>query len=86
MVDAVMTFALITALGEFILLHHLGVGFRAWLLSHQSPRFLLHCSFAALNLWIHWGTMTGSMTAVTAFVVSVAVCKAASLIYLRRAT
>ena len=74
MIEAVLMFAAITALGEWLILSYMHPRVRLMVLSFP---LLLHTSFAALNLWIHWGTMTGSMTAVTAFVVSVYVCKAA---------
>jgi len=45
---------------------------------------MFHIGFAMLNLWIHWGTVTGSMTAVTAFVVSVGVLSTAKIVYERR--
>lgn len=82
MINAVMTFALITAIGEIIVLCSVGSGLRYFLLG--SGQWSLHLGFAALNLWIHWGTMTGSMTAVTAFVVSYFVCKAMKLIFFGR--
>lgn len=82
MINAVLMFAFITAIGETILIAHLNPKFRSILLNQGA--FMLHISFAALNLWIHWGTMTGSMTAVTAFVVSVGVCKLMRKYYARR--
>jgi hypothetical protein len=71
MIDAVITFATITAIGELILIANLNRVSRLKLLGSKIRRMTFHIGFAALNLWIHWGTITGSMTAVTAFVVSV---------------
>lgn len=81
MLEIVLWFAMITAVGELLILHHMSPGLRSWVLDTQALRTMFHFSFAALNLWIHWGTVTGSMTAVTAFVVSTLVFKVARLIY-----
>lgn len=80
MLEAVMWFAAITAIGELLILHNMP-RFRGWVLRSSSRTFALHVGFAALNLWIHWGTMTGTMTGVTAFIVSWAVCHCAKVIY-----
>lgn len=72
MISIVLTFAFITAIGEALVLWYLP-GFRAFLLHGKKRQMALHLFFASLNLWIHWGTITGSMTAVTAFVVSIGV-------------
>jgi hypothetical protein len=82
MLDIVLWFAAITALGEFIIIHSLNARVRAWILRSSVLRNVFHIGFAALNLWIHWGTVTGSMTAVTAFVVSVVVLRIAEVVYL----
>lgn len=72
MISAVLTFAFITAIGEAMILWYFP-GFRNFILRGKRRQMFLHLSFAALNLWIHWGTITGSMTAVTALVVSIIV-------------
>jgi hypothetical protein len=77
MISAVLTFALITAIGEAILLAHLPRKMMLRILGSTSKAMCLHVAMMAVNLWIHWGTITGSMTAVTAFVVSTGVVKAA---------
>lgn len=79
MIAAVLTFALITAIGEAMVLWYFP-DFRAFILRGRRRQMFLHLSFASLNLWIHWGTITGSMTAVTAFVVSIMVVHAAAYI------
>lgn len=73
MISAVLTFALITAIGELILLHYIPRKTMLRILGSKNRAIWLHLMMASLNLWIHWGTITGSMTAVTAFVVSVGV-------------
>ena len=63
MLQTVLIFAAVTAVFEFILLARCTPRLRQYLLSHDG---LLHAVVIALNLWIHWGTITGSMTAVVA--------------------
>lgn len=82
MLEAVFTFALITALGELVLLHSLPK-FRRFILRTHGRELCLHLGFAAFNLWIHFGTVTGTMTGVTAFLVSVLVARLAKFMYAR---
>lgn len=77
MIEAVLAFALITAIGELIVLAHIPARARLKLLGSPFKRNFTHIVCGGLNLWIHWGTITGSMTAVTAFVVSTGVLAAA---------
>jgi len=84
MLEIVLWFAAITAVGELVILHTMKTKLRAWILGRATIRSMFHVGFAMLNLWIHWGTVTGSMTAVTAFVTSVAVLRTAQIIYLKR--
>jgi hypothetical protein len=79
MIDAVLMFAFITAVGELIIIGSMSRNTRLKFLGSKAKRVTFHILFAALNLWIHWGTITGSMTAVTAFVVSVGVTRLARL-------
>lgn len=72
MLEIVLWFGFITAIGEFILLRTLSRKLRLWLTGPGAV--ITHFGFAAFNLWIHWGTVTGTMTAVVAFIVSTVVC------------
>jgi len=69
MLEAVIIFALITATLElFLLLKFVSVE------TMQKKWFatLVHLGVAMLNLIVHWGTITGTMTAITAALVSFA--------------
>lgn len=68
MIEAVLMFGLLTMVGEIILLSIIPPRARLRVLGSEWMRTLFHFGFAALNLWIHWGTITGSMTAVVAFI------------------
>ncbi|MDR3159774.1 MAG: hypothetical protein LBU11_12405 [Zoogloeaceae bacterium] len=78
MLTAVLAFMALMAFFETILLSMLPEGWleRKWL------RNAIHVAVFALNLCVHWGTVTGTMAATGAFCVSVAVVPA--YLYLRR--
>lgn len=70
MVSMVITFALITAVFELlILLKFFSIP------TMQKPWFpvVIHVVVAGANLIVHWGTIVGTMTAITAALVSFAV-------------
>jgi hypothetical protein len=79
MLEAVLVFAGITALFEFIIVAKLPPNARYWVI-HQRPGFM-HAVVIAINLWIHFGTITGTMTAVTAGLASFATIAIARLIW-----
>lgn len=74
MIEAVMLFAALTGVFEWVLLLKLKPRQRIRIL--RFPGLITAALFAA-NLIIHWGTMTGSMTAVTAALASFIVTSAA---------
>lgn|SRR5574343_1638395 len=70
MIEAVLLFAALTALFEWLLLNKLQPRTRLRLLGR--PGFLT-CAAFFINLAIHYGTITGSMTAVVAALASMLV-------------
>lgn len=70
MIEAVFIFAALTAALEWIILEKMDLHTRVRALNY--PSVITALAFAG-NLAIHWGTMTGSMTAVTAALVSMGV-------------
>lgn len=70
MIEAVFIFAALTAALEWIILEKLDLHTRVRALNY--PSVITALAFTG-NLVIHWGTMTGSMTAVTAALVSMGV-------------
>lgn len=69
LITTVLVFALLTAFVEFFLLYHY-MPLR-WL-KKKPVQFLLHFGVAALNLAVHWGTIVGTMTAISALLISFA--------------
>lgn len=63
MIEAVLVFGVIIFAGIAAVLWKLPVPIRRWVLGHD---MLLDISVTGLVLWIHWGTMTGLMSATVA--------------------
>lgn len=74
MIEAVIVFAILTATFEWLILTKLTPRTRVRVL--RFPGVITTVAFIC-NLIIHWGTITGSMTAVTAALASMAVTEAA---------
>lgn len=70
MIDAVLIFGALNVAFEFILLGMIPPRRRLRLLGNSGACTVLHFSFLALNLIIHWGTLIGTMSGVFAFVAS----------------
>lgn len=81
MIDAVLLFGFMNVLFEFVLLSMLAPRTRLRVLGSQHKRNLLHIAFLLLNLMIHWGTVTGTMSAIVAFICSLVTVRAAQLLY-----
>jgi hypothetical protein len=81
MVDAVLLFGAMNVLFEFVLLSMLAPRTRLRVLGSPNKRNLLHVGFLLLNLMIHWGTVVGTMSAVMAFISSLATVQIAMKLY-----
>lgn len=66
MVETVFLFAFVSALFEFVILMKLSPRTRLKLLGSPKAVALTHFFVVSANLIIHFGTITGSMTAITA--------------------
>lgn len=66
MIEAVFTFALVTMAFEFVLLMKLNPARRLRVLGSTRWVTTIHVLMIMINILIHFGTITGSMTAVTA--------------------
>lgn len=69
MIAAVIIFAVITAALELVMLLKFA---SVHLMNKGWFRATLHVGVALLNLLVHWGTLVGTMTAITAALVSFA--------------
>ncbi len=75
LLQAVFVFGMITAVFELVLLSFIPIPQRLRLLGSELGCALMHIFFLSFNLWIHWGTLIGTMTGISAFIVSLLTVK-----------
>lgn len=81
MIEAVLVFGALLAVFEFVVLSMIPPKYRLRLLGSRAGCRAMHVSMLALNLWVHWGTVTGTMSATGAFVVSIITVEVAKVCY-----
>lgn len=81
MVEIVFTFAIMLALFEFIVISMIAPRYRLRMLGNNAACMTMHVLFFAANLWVHWGTVTGTMSATGAFIVSIVTVEIAKIAY-----
>lgn len=81
MIEAVLIFGLLLATFEFVVLSMVPPRYRLRLLGSKHACYVLHAMMLSVNLWIHWGTVTGTMSATGAFVASMVTVEVARLVY-----
>jgi hypothetical protein len=81
MIEAVLVFGFLLALFEFVILSMVPPRYRLRLLGSSAGCNAVHVTIFALNLWVHWGTVTGTMSATLSFVTSIATVAVARLVY-----
>lgn len=81
MIEAVLVFGLLLSLFEFVVLSMIAPRYRLRLLGNRAMCTLIHVVMLVLNLWIHWGTVTGTMSATGAFVTSIITVEVARTVY-----
>lgn len=77
MLEAVFVFAAMNAVMEFVLLGMVPPRTRLRILGSALACGYLHVAFLSLNLFVHWGTLIGTMSGVGAFLVSMLTVKVA---------
>lgn len=70
LIEAVLVFAAITAAFELVILMKLAPRTRCRVLGSRGWVLFIHAVAFGLNLAVHYGTLTGSMTAITAALTS----------------
>lgn len=80
-VEAVLVFGLMNVAFEFILLSMVKPRTRLRVLGNEGQCVFLHVTFLALNLWIHWGTLVGTMSGIFAFISSIFTVRLARFVY-----
>lgn len=77
-IQAAMLFAFLTTLMEFVIIAKIPPHSRLRLLGSAWRVNVLHAAFLGGNLFIHWGTLIGTMSGITAGLMSfivIAICK-----------
>ena len=73
MLETVIAFGLIISLFEFVIITMIPVRSRLRVLGNTSYKAMFHVGMLSLNLWVHWGTAVGTMSATLAFICSLGV-------------
>lgn len=81
MLESVLVFVLLLSAFEFVLISSIAPRYRLRLLGSRALTQCAHFGMFGLNLWMHWGTVTGMMSATGAFVTSIFTFAIARLMY-----
>lgn len=72
MLDEVIAFAIVLVAFEFVLLCMVPPKLRLRVLGSESLKITIHIGMLIVNLYVHWGTVVGTMSATLSFVTSLA--------------
>lgn len=81
MIEAVIFFGLINIAFEFVVLSMVPPRARLRLLGHKGAQTCLHVMIMILVLTVHWGTVTGTMSAFFSFILSMATVSIAQILF-----
>lgn len=81
MIEAVLVFGLLLMLFEFVVLSMIAPRYRLRLLGNRNACVATHMGMLLINLYVHWGTVTGTMSATGAFVTSIITIEIARTLY-----
>ena len=81
MIDAVLLFGLVNIVFEFVLLSMLGPKTRLRVLGSDVAKRTCHVAMLIVNLVVHWGTVTGTMSSILAFCASIVAMNLAAKLY-----
>lgn len=81
MIEAVFVFGIMNCIFEFIVLCMMPPRTRLRVLGSQAKSNAMHIAFLTFNLIVHWGTVTGTMSAIGAFLCSMLTIRVARLIF-----
>ena len=81
MIEVVLCFAVLLMLFEFVMLSMIAPKYRLRLLGSKAGCQAIHMGMLLINMWVHWGTVSGTMAATGAFVTSIVTIEIAKLAY-----
>lgn len=70
MIEAVVFFGMINVIFEFVVLSMLPPRMRLRLLGNKGAQTITHFAVMVFVLWVHWGTVSGTMSAFFSFIIS----------------
>ena len=81
MVEVVLVFGFMNIVFEFVILAMLPPRLRLRILGSSMWCRVLHFAMLGVNLCVHWGTVTGTMSSVMAFCASLITVRVARLVF-----
>lgn len=77
MLSEVIAFALVLSAFEFVLIAMISPRTRLRMLGNDGAKMCFHVGMFVANLWVHWGTVVGTMSATLSFITSLLVINVA---------
>ncbi len=81
MLSEVISFAMVLVAFEFVVLSMVAPKWRLRLLGNEAARVSVHMGMLLINMWVHWGTVVGTMSATLSFVTSMGTLWVASKVF-----
>ena len=81
MIDAVIFFGLINVVFELVVLGMIPPRVRLRLLGNKGAQTFVHVAVMVLVLTVHWGTVTGTMSAFFSFILSMVTVSIAQVLF-----
>ena len=81
MLGEVISFAIILVAFEFVILCMVTPKLRLRLLGNEAAKVSVHMIMLLINMWVHWGTVVGTMSATLSFIVSLGVLAASTRLF-----
>lgn len=81
MIEAVLLFGLLLGMFEFVVISMIPPRYRLRMLGSKPLSHAMHWLMLIVNLYVHWGTVTGTMSATLAFVSSMVTVSVARIVY-----
>jgi hypothetical protein len=73
MLAEVIAFAIVMSLFEFIIICMIPIRTRLRVLGSEVSKMSFHIGMLVANLWVHWGTVVGTMSSTLSFITSMGV-------------
>lgn len=81
MLETVAMFGFLLAMFEFVILSMVPPRIRLRILGSKALSNGVHLTMMMVNLWVHWGTVVGTMSATLSFVASIITVHIARWVY-----